>query len=88
MLPPSIAAVSSPFRRFSGPVGLFAAAIASFTLVPVYGWRALFVVGVVPAFLAFFVIRTIPESPRWLASKGRTKEAAAVLMRLGADAER
>ena len=67
------------------PVGLFAAAIASFTLVPVYGWRALFVVGVVPAFLAFFVIKQLPESPRWLASKGRTKEAAAVLVRLGAD---
>jgi putative MFS transporter len=40
------------------PCGLFVAAIASFTLVPLYGWRALFVVGVIPAFLAFFVIRT------------------------------
>jgi putative MFS transporter len=66
------------------PFGLFAAAIASFTLVPLYGWRALFVVGVVPAFLAFFVIRALPESPRWLASKGRKQEAAAVLVRLGA----
>ena len=36
------------------PVGLFAAAIASFTLVPVYGWRALFVVGVVPAHLGHY----------------------------------
>jgi putative MFS transporter len=66
------------------PVGLFAAAIASFVLVPVYGWRSLFLVGVVPAFLAFFVIRKFPESPRWLATKGKNEQAAAVLVRLGA----
>jgi putative MFS transporter len=66
------------------PVGLFAAAIASFTLVPHYGWRSLFVVGVVPAFLAIFVIRKLPESPRWLAASGMKYKAAAVLVRLGA----
>lgn len=66
------------------PVGLFAAAIASFTLVPHYGWRSLFVVGVIPAFLAFFVIRQLPESPRWLATKGKKDRAAKVLTQLGA----
>lgn len=66
------------------PFGLLAAAMASLTLVTHYGWRVLFYLGVLPAFLAIFVAMRVPESPRWLAIKGRTDEAAAVLKRLGA----
>lgn len=67
------------------PFGTFAAAIAAYFLIPRFGWRALFLAGVIPAFLAFFVIKKLPESPRWLGGKGRLKEAAAVLVRLGAN---
>ena len=66
------------------PSGLIAAAIAAMILVPTYGWRALFLVGVIPALLALIVIKALPESPRWLATKGRLDEAARVLKRLGA----
>jgi putative MFS transporter len=66
------------------PVGLFAAAVAAKLLVPHFGWRSLFVVGVLPAFLAWFLVRRLPESPRWLVTKGRNKEAASVLRALGA----
>lgn len=67
------------------PVGLFLAAIASFVLVPRFGWRSLFLVGVMPAVLAFFVIRKLPESPRWLAIRGAKDKAAAALVLLGAN---
>jgi putative MFS transporter len=66
------------------PFGLLAAATASLTLVPTYGWRVLFYLGVLPALLAIIVVWRVPESPRWLAIKGRTDEAKAVLKKLGA----
>lgn len=66
------------------PVGLLLAAVCSLSLVPTYGWRVLFYIGVLPAVLTFFVAFKVPESPRWLVSRGRTTEAAAVLRKLGA----
>ncbi|MDR3591605.1 MAG: MFS transporter [Negativicutes bacterium] len=66
------------------PFGLLVAAISSLTLVVDYGWRVLFYIGVLPAILAIFVTWKVPESPRWLAIRGRTKEAAVILRQLGA----
>ncbi len=57
------------------PLGLALAAGLSLAIIPNWGWRALFVVGVVPAILLFFVRRYMPESVRYLLSKGRIKEA-------------
>src|SRR3954468_18538701 len=57
------------------PVGLVVAAAISLAIVPNYGWRALFIVGIVPAVLLFFVRRYMPESVRYLLSKGRIAEA-------------
>jgi len=57
------------------PVGLVIAAALSLFIIPRWGWRALFAVGVVPAVLLFFVRRYMPESARYLLSKGRIKEA-------------
>src|SRR5947209_9730280 len=47
------------------PVGLVVAAALSLAIVPSLGWRALFIIGVVPAVLLFFVRRTMPESVRY-----------------------
>jgi MFS transporter, putative metabolite:H+ symporter len=57
------------------PVGLVVAALLSLAIIPHWGWRALFVVGVVPALLLFFVRRYMPESVRYLLSRGRVAEA-------------
>lgn len=42
-------------------------------------WRYQLGVAAVPAVLFFLMLFTIPRSPRWLVSKGRTKEASDVL---------
>jgi putative MFS transporter len=57
------------------PVGLIVAAALSLTILPTFGWRGLFAVGIVPAVLLFFVRRYMPESVRYLLSKGRIAEA-------------
>jgi len=57
------------------PVGLIVAAVLSLSILPTFGWRALFAVGVVPAILLFFVRRYMSESVRYLLSKGRVREA-------------
>src|SRR5205085_3248230 len=43
------------------PLGLALAAGISLAVVPNFGWRVLFVIGVLPALLLFFVRRTMPE---------------------------
>jgi len=68
------------------PIGLMFAGMAGFFLVPIYGWKAMFVVGLVPSILALPLRWFMPESPRWLASKGRIAEANAVVKMLENDA--
>ena len=48
-------------------------------LVPSFGWQSLFIIGALPALLTLVLRRSLPESPRWLAGRGRFAEADAVL---------
>jgi putative MFS transporter len=61
------------------PLGLVGASLLGFWLVPRFGWRSMFLIGGAPALLAVFVQRILPESPRWLVSKGRLDEAERVV---------
>jgi sugar porter (SP) family MFS transporter len=47
------------------------------------GWRWMFAVTAIPAVLFLIATFMVPESPRWLASKGRSGEALQVFARLG-----
>jgi putative MFS transporter len=58
------------------PLGLALAAGLSLLILPNYGWRALFLIGVIPAFILFFVRRYMPESVRYLISRGKLQEAS------------
>jgi putative MFS transporter len=82
-LPPQRRGRFLVFLDFFWPVGLLLATGLSWLfLVQVggdWGWRYLFLAASFPAFLAFVARRTLPESPYYLARKGRTDEAAAVL---------
>lgn len=65
------------------PVGFILAGVLSFILLSTtVGWRGFFVMQAVLAVVALLVRRNLPESPRWLASRGRHQDAAAVLDRL------
>ncbi len=47
-----------------------------------FAWRWMFAVTALPAALFFITTFLVPESPRWLASKGREREALQVLEKL------
>jgi len=47
------------------PAGYFLASIVYGLLYSYIGWRGMFMVGVIPALLVFYIRRTVPESPNW-----------------------
>ena len=70
------------------PVGLVSAGFLGAWIVPRFGWQWMFVIGALPAFVAMFLQRLIPESPRWLATRGRNAEAQAALARIERETEK
>lgn len=69
-------------------MGLVGAGLIARALVPVYGWQAMFLVGLIPALVLLPLRFFMKESPRWLASKGRYAEADAIVSDLEASAVR
>ena len=67
--------------------GYLACTLLAVLLVVRFGWQLMFVIGALPAFVAAVMRRMLPESPRWLASKGRTKEADAIVGQMEREAE-
>ncbi|HYM18900.1 MAG TPA: MFS transporter, partial [Micropepsaceae bacterium] len=61
------------------PTGILAASVLGLWIVPTLGWQYMFVVGALPAVLILFLQRLLPESPRWLATRGRYADAEVAL---------
>ena len=66
------------------PVGVVLGGFVAGLLAEKVGWRGMFLVGVIPALCAYIIRRHVPESPRWLVSKGRGAEAEKALVQMGA----
>src|SRR6202051_935322 len=57
-------------------VGNLMAALVYGTLFPIFGWRGMFVIGALPAFLVIYIRTKVEESPAWLQGRGsRAKES-------------
>ncbi|EJZ7017887.1 sugar porter family MFS transporter [Salmonella enterica] len=52
------------------------------------GWRWMFGLGAIPAAILLLVSQIVPESPRWLAQKGRDSVCLALLERINGDKTR
>ncbi|HTH97865.1 MAG TPA: MFS transporter [Stellaceae bacterium] len=68
--------------------GLPAASLMSYLLVPTIGWRSMFILGGVGALIVWYLRKSLPESPRWLESVGRTQEADELLRAIEAETTR
>ena len=64
-------------------VGYLMAALVFGTLFPLIGWRGMFVVGALPAFLVIYIRTKVDESPAW--KQGRTAKVTAQERHLGKD---
>jgi MFS transporter, AAHS family, 4-hydroxybenzoate transporter len=67
------------------PLGGTVAGLLGVRLLPIIGWRALFIAGgVIPVLYALVLMRALPESPRYLVRRsGRWGELASMLARMG-----
>jgi putative MFS transporter len=70
------------------PLGLMATGQIGAWLVPAYGWNAIFLLGGIPGLLITFLVARLPESPRWLISKGRLQEAEVIVQQVEASTGR
>jgi SHS family lactate transporter-like MFS transporter len=64
-IPASARGFVSGLLQVGYPSGFFLASLAVYLLYDRLGWRYMFVLGVAPAILAFFIRRGIDESPAW-----------------------
>src|SRR5204862_831417 len=83
-LPPQRRGRMLVFLDLWWPVGLLLATFLSWIFIGhevggANSWRWLFLAASFPAFMAWVVRRTLPESPYYLARTGRREEAATVL---------
>jgi putative MFS transporter len=70
------------------PLGLMATGQTGAWLVPAFGWKFIFLVGGIPGLLITFLVARLPESPRWLISKGCIREAEAIVEQIEASTGR
>jgi MFS transporter, putative metabolite:H+ symporter len=70
------------------PIGLTTASLIGLWVVPRFGWQYMFVIGALPAFLALALRSLLPESPRWLAARGRNAEAEAAMALIEAETQK
>ena len=60
-------------------LGWLVAALLSYFFLPVFGWKAAFLLGSLPALYVFVIRLQMPESVRYLVSKGRVAEAESII---------
>ena len=70
------------------PVGLMATGQIGTVLVPLLGWKILFLLGGIPGLILTVLLLRLPESPRWLVAQGRLDDAEAIIRDVEASARR
>jgi putative MFS transporter len=59
--------------------GFPATSLLAYLVIPTWGWRPMFVIAGIGSLVVWYLRKSLPESPRWLESKGRVEEAEALM---------
>ena len=82
--PPGKKNLATAFCYAGIPLGSLLSALLAIFLLPIIGWRGMFLIGALPLVtLLPLAIWKLPESVAWLASRGRLDEARRVSERTG-----
>jgi MFS transporter, SHS family, lactate transporter len=77
-IPPRARGLVSGLLQSGYPAGYFLASIVYGLLFQYIGWRGMFMVGIVPALLVFYIRRKVPESPSWRPATAHSNTLAIV----------
>jgi MFS transporter, putative metabolite:H+ symporter len=78
-MPPAVRGKWSAYLSLITNSALFFSTFLGYLIIPSIGWRAMFAIVGVGAMIVWVLRKKMPESPRWLESKGRYEEAEAIL---------
>ncbi|MGA8194691.1 MAG: MFS transporter [Acetobacteraceae bacterium] len=74
------------FMAFVVVAGFPVTAVLGTAVIPSFGWRPMFVVAGVGALIVWYLRKRLPESPRWLESRGRDAEAETLMQSIESEA--
>jgi MFS family permease len=74
--PPEHRGKAMGFMQSAWAIGYALAAAVNAVVLPRFGWRAVFFVGLVPALVTLWIRRRVDESPLWLAGRQAPRPAA------------
>lgn len=63
-------------------VGWLVAALISYLIIPQFGWKIAFIIGALPALYVFLIRLHMPESIRYLISRGKIEQARQIILSL------
>ena len=87
-MPPTRRAIWQGKLALISNLGIPASALLCYILLPRVGWRPVFAVIGIFAFIAWIFRQSMPESPRWYETVNRDSDAEAVLRAIEAEVER
>ncbi|WP_319580313.1 MFS transporter [uncultured Methanospirillum sp.] len=65
LFPAQIRGKYASYVQTGAPIGILLASVMGGFIAPIIGWRACFIVSVLPTLFVFFIRRNIPESDLW-----------------------
>jgi len=77
-IPPHARGFVSGLLQSGYPTGYFLASIVYGLFFQYIGWRGMFMVGVLPALLVFYIRRKVPESPSWRPTTAQSNTLAII----------
>ena len=80
-IPPAARGFVSGLLQVGYPSGYFLASLAVYVFYDRLGWRYMFVLGVIPAVLVFFIRRGVSESPAWQQRRSLSRPGLLAVLR-------